>query len=77
MGDHLIRKSSDFQPSLYKFIVCTFLGLIHIFIDGKVQITTLHIYIYIYIYIKNQNLEKIQLDFNWILNFMSCVSLNF
>ena len=49
MGDHLIRKSSDFQPSLYKFIVCTFLGLIHIFIDGKVQITTLHIYIYIYI----------------------------
>ena len=27
-------------------------------------------HIYIYIYIKNQNLEKIQLDFNWIINFI-------
>ena len=29
---------------------------------------TLTLYIYIYIY--NQNSEKIQLDFNWILNFV-------
>ena len=35
------------------------------------------IYIYIYIYIKSQNLEKIQLDVNWILNFASCVLFNF
>ena len=33
--------------------------------------------IYIYIYINSQNLEKIQLDVNWILNFASCVLFNF
>ena len=33
--------------------------------------------LYIYIYIYSQNLEKIQLDFNQILNFMSRVLFNF
>ena len=35
--------------------------------------------IYIYIYIYSQNLEKIQLDFNWNLNFchMSYLIFNF
>ena len=33
--------------------------------------------IYIYIYTNSQNSEKIQLEFNWILNFVSCVSFNF
>ena len=32
---------------------------------------------YIYIYIYSQNLEKIQLNFNRILNFMPCVPFNF
>ena len=36
-----------------------------------------YIYIYIYIHINNQILEKIQLVFNWIFNFASCVSFNF
>ena len=30
-----------------------------------------------YIYINSQNLEKIQLNFNWILNFVSRISFNF
>ena len=29
------------------------------------------------IYIYSQTLEKIQLDFNWILNFVSCILFNF
>ena len=33
--------------------------------------------LYIYIYIYSQSLEKSQLDFNWILNFVRCVSFNF
>ena len=33
--------------------------------------------IYIYIYINSQNSEEIQLDFNWILNFATCVPFNF
>ena len=32
---------------------------------------------YIYIYIYSQSLEKIQLNFNRILNFMPCVPFNF
>ena len=39
--------------------------------------THTHTHIYIYIYINSQNLEKIQLDFNWILNFALCVLFNF
>ena len=38
---------------------------------------SLSLYIYIYIYINSQSLEKIQLDFNWILNFAPRVSSNF
>ena len=33
--------------------------------------------VYIYIYINRQNLKKIQLDFNWILNLVPCVPFNF
>ena len=32
---------------------------------------------FLYIYIKSQNLEKIQLDFNWIFNFAPYVLFNF
>ena len=30
-----------------------------------------------YVYIDRQNLEKIELDFNWILNFKPSVVFNF
>ena len=33
--------------------------------------------VYIYIYIKSQNLEKIQSDFKWILNFVPFIPSNF
>ena len=38
---------------------------------------SLSLSLFIYIYIKRQNLEKIQLDFNWILNFTLHVPSNF
>ena len=49
------------------------------FMTQKIRIIYIHtyIYIYIYIYIYSQSLEKIQLDFNWILNFVSHVLFNF
>ena len=36
-----------------------------------------NLYIYIYIYINNQSLEKVQLDFNWILNLAPRILFNF
>ena len=41
------------------------------------EIHSLPINIYIYTRINNQNLEKIQLGFNWILNFAPRIPSNF
>ena len=45
------------------------------FMTQKIRIIYIHTYIYIYIY--SQSLEKIQLDFNWIINFAPRVPFNF
>ena len=67
----LTKYKNDYQQyfNYIRIILCI---LLYIF-------KYIHAYAWSYklVYINSQNLEKIQLDFNWILNFVPCVLFNF